>query len=91
MGPLFSGCAPVAIESGGGEQLIITRGALAASVIPFVDIFQLHPQNGGLKSIEAAVPSEFFMKVAARAAVIAQRRMCSAISGLFVVTSPASP
>ena len=48
------------------------RGAGAAGFVPSFYVFQFHAQDGSLHGIEAAVPSHFFVDVAARAAVIAQ-------------------
>src|SRR6266851_2581500 len=64
--------SPTGGEAGLRKQFVITGSALTSSLIPSFEIFQLHAQDGSLHSVEAAVPSEFFMQVSARAAVVAQ-------------------
>src|SRR5439155_12341682 len=64
--------SPTGGEAGLRKQFVIYDSALAASLVPSFEIFQLHVQDGSLHSVEAAVPSEFFMHVSARAAVVAQ-------------------
>jgi hypothetical protein len=54
-------------------------------LIPSFHVFQLYAQDGSLDGVEAAVPSNFLMHVAARATVIAQpahmRRHFEAVGG----------
>src|SRR6202041_552811 len=52
--------------------LVVSCRALASGFVPSLHIFQLHAQDRGLHGVEAAVPSELFVNVTARAAVIAQ-------------------
>ena len=52
--------------------MIVAHGAVAPIVIPSSNVFQLHAQDRGLNGVEPAIPSKFFMNVAARAAVIAK-------------------
>src|SRR5580692_2983436 len=55
-----------------GQQAIVGRRPLPALLVPGFDMRQLYAEDGGLDRVHAAVPPEFFMMVAARAAVIAQ-------------------
>src|SRR5260370_11829265 len=64
--------SPTGGEAGLRKQFVIHGRTLASSLVPAFEIFQLHVQDGSLHSVKAAVPSEFFMHVSARAAVVAQ-------------------
>ncbi len=59
-------------QAGGCEQPAILGGSLASLFIPFLDVFQLHQENGCLEGIEPAIPAHFVVVVAAAHAVVAQ-------------------
>src|SRR5579872_7198285 len=54
------------------QQTIVGCRTLPALLIPAFDMMQFYAENGGLNCVHAAVPSDFFVVIAARAAVIAQ-------------------
>src|SRR6266853_2238189 len=64
--------SPTGGEAAPRKQFVIHGRTLASSLVPAVELFQLHVQDGSLHSVKAAVPSQFFMQVSARAAVVAQ-------------------
>src|SRR5580704_8276205 len=54
------------------QQTIVGRSTLPALLVPAFDMRKLYAEDRGLDRVHAAVPANFFVVIAARAAVIAQ-------------------
>src|SRR2546430_5984421 len=63
----------IAIQQAGfGKQAAVGDSTFAAQLVPLLNMLQLHPKDGRLNCVHTAVPSEFFMMIALRAAVVTQ-------------------
>ena len=60
-------------QARGAEELVVAGGAVAALLVPFGKVAQLDLENGGLDRVEAGVPADLVVVVAAGHAVGAQR------------------
>ena len=56
----------------GEEELVVAGGELAAALVPGGEVLEFHFKDGGLQGVEAGVPAELVMEVAAAHAVGAQ-------------------
>ena len=60
-------------EVGGGEELIVAGGEGAALLVPLWKVGEFDVEDGGLDGVEARVPADFVVEVAALHAVGAER------------------
>ena len=63
----------VAAKPAVAEELVVAGGAVAALPVPFGKVAQLDLENGGLDGVEAGVPADLVVVVAAGHAVGAER------------------
>ena len=59
-------------ESGIAEELVVAGGAVAALLVPLGQIAEFDFEDGGLDGVEAGVPADLVVEVAAAHAVGAQ-------------------
>ena len=66
--PRGGGCG----EAGGLEELVVAGGEVAALLVPLREIAEFDLEDGGLDGVEAGVPADFVVEVAAAHAVGAE-------------------